>query len=74
MSDVIGSRHSQTTVYKGLTKEGLRFQVVCGCFRGSLVEFEKKVKETHENNPKYLDEYLSFIEKVKIYFDIEEGE
>lgn len=37
----------------------------CGCFEGTLDEFEKKVKETHSNNPQYLKEYLGFIEYVK---------
>lgn len=37
----------------------------CGCFKGSLNEFENKVKETHENNELYLKEYLGFINYLK---------
>ena len=39
--------------------------VWCGCFIGTLKEFEIKVKETHKNNEKHLKEYLGFIEYVK---------
>ncbi len=37
----------------------------CGCFKGSLVEFENKVNETHKNNEQYLKEYLGFINYLK---------
>ena len=40
-------------------------RVSCGCFSGSLLDFEKKVKETHKNNPQYLNEYLGAIEYVR---------
>ena len=39
--------------------------VWCGCFEGTLEEFEKKVNETHETNPQYLKEYLGFINYLK---------
>lgn len=39
--------------------------VWCGCFKGSLAEFEKKVKETHTDNEQYLKEYLGFIQYIK---------
>jgi len=39
--------------------------VLCGCFKGTLSEFEAKVKETHENNEQYLKEYLGFINYIK---------
>jgi len=40
-------------------------RVWCGCFKGTLKEFEAKVKKTHEHNPQFLDEYLSFINYLK---------
>ncbi|MFI3322597.1 MAG: hypothetical protein R3Y50_08755 [Rikenellaceae bacterium] len=40
-------------------------KIWCGCFKGSLEEFEKQVKETHKNNKQFLDEYMGFINYVK---------
>jgi len=40
-------------------------QVICGCFTGTLKEFEKKCKKTHKDNKQYLSEYLGFIKYVK---------
>jgi hypothetical protein len=37
----------------------------CGCFRGTLKEFESRVKKTHKDNEQYLKEYLGFIKYVK---------
>jgi len=37
----------------------------CGCFKGTLKEFEAKCKETHKNNKQYLKEYLGFIKYIK---------
>lgn len=39
--------------------------VWCGCFRGTLEEFEKQVIDTHSNNQQYLKEYQGFIAYVK---------
>jgi hypothetical protein len=33
----------------------------CGCFTGTLKEFEKKVNEVHKNNPQHLKEYMGAI-------------
>ena len=62
VSDFIGSRKSQTTIYWNEQKE----QVVCGCFEGTIQEFEERVKRVHINNS-FAQEYLIFIEKVKQY-------
>ena len=51
----IGSRKDMTT-YNFDTDE-----IFCGCFKGTLKEFEAKVKETHKDNPQYLKEYLGAI-------------
>ena len=40
-------------------------KIWCGCFTGTLQEFETKVKEIHENNPQYLKEYSGFIKYLK---------
>ena len=39
--------------------------VWCGCFTGSLEEFEKKVRKTHANNEQFLKEYLGLINYIK---------
>ena len=49
----------------------MEVQVVCGCFRGSLEDFEKVVLETHKDNGLYKEQYLKEIEKVKVLFDLE---
>ncbi len=37
----------------------------CGCWRGNLADFEKKVKATYKDNKRYLTEYLSAIKFFK---------
>ena len=61
-----GSENRNTTFFK--TKNGDIF-VVCGCFRGTLKEFIREVKETHEDS-KYAKEYLAIVEVVKIKFNL----
>ena len=39
--------------------------VWCGCFKGTLQEFEKQVNETHKDNEQYLKEYIGFINYLK---------
>jgi len=48
--------------------DSTNIQVICGCFKGNLEQFEEKVKETHKGN-QYERDYLLFIEKVKIYME-----
>lgn len=61
-----GSRNRNTTMFR--TENG-NICVSCGCFIGSLQEFENKVKETHGNN-KFAKEYLALIEAAKIHFEV----
>lgn len=61
-----GSRNRNTTMFR--TKGG-NICVSCGCFSGTLQEFENKVKETHGNN-KFAKEYLALIEAAKIHFEV----
>ena len=62
VSKKIGSRDSQTIVYWTNTSD---VQLICGCFRGNISEFEKAVLKTHANNPKYLKQYTNFIKTIK---------
>jgi hypothetical protein len=41
--------------------------VRCGCFEGTLAQFESQVMEFHKENPKYQDEYLAAIDAIKIW-------
>jgi hypothetical protein len=58
----LGSRDSQTTFYWNNEKE----QIVCGCFKGTLLEFEEKIKETHGDN-EFAQGYFKWIEAIKFY-------
>ena len=69
MTGKVGSRKDQTTFYYGETENNEKeIQVVCGCFRGNLEDFEKAVLETHKDNDLYREQYLKEIEKVKVLF------
>ena len=61
-----GSRNRSTTFFR--TKENVIY-ANCGCFYGTLKEFENKVNINHGNN-KHGKEYLAIIEVVKIKFDL----
>ena len=67
----IGSRLDTTTFYYGETENGMEVQIICGCFRGNLEDFEKAILETHKDNDLYRKQYLKEIEKVKVLFDLE---
>ncbi len=64
----LGSYYRNTTFYR--CKNG-DIGVACGCFRGNLDEFTKKVKSTHGDS-KYAKEYLAMVEVVKIHFEKED--
>lgn len=59
--DRIGSRNSCTYFYKTASEIYVR----CGCFFGTIGEFEARVKETHKNNKRYKNEYLEAIKYIK---------
>lgn len=61
-----GSENRSTTMFRLKNNE---IFVKCGCFHGTLQEFEDKVKETHNGN-KYAKEYLACVEAAKIHFGI----
>ena len=61
----IGSRNGYTTIFH--TDKGVFVQ--CGCFQGTLDEFESKVKETHQGN-KHERDYLALIQFVKVKFEL----
>ena len=56
----IGSRNDNTTIY---WLDG-NVQVVCGCFRGDLDDFEARVREVHGDN-EYGRAYMAEIAKVR---------
>lgn len=49
-------------------------RIFCGCFKGTLAEFEAKVKETHGDNihAKQYDTLIDMINKLKELYDMEE--
>ena len=61
-----GSHNRSTTMFRA---NGGNICVSCGCFSGTLEEFESKVKETHGNN-KFAREYLALVEAAKIHFEV----
>ena len=63
-----GSENRNTTIF--WTKSN-GIYVRCGCFHGTLSEFEVEVKETHGDS-KYAREYLACITAAKIHFEVEE--
>lgn len=40
-------------------------RVWCGCFTGTLAEFEAQVEKTHKDNPKHLSNYRNAIALLK---------
>ena len=40
-------------------------KIFCGCFIGTLEEFEKQVQKTHAEKQQYLAEYMGFIQYVR---------
>ena len=65
VSNYIGSRESQTTIYFSEDK----IEVVCGCFKGTLEEFEAKVNNEYSEESKHGEEYRNFIKKAKVYME-----
>lgn len=57
----IGSRNANTTFYW----LGEQTRVICGCFRGTIEEFEEQVKEVHGDN-EHGKAYMAEIAKVRM--------
>lgn len=64
--DCFGSANRHTHAY--LTK-GNKVEITCGCFKGSIEEFEKKVEETHSGTL-YEKQYKAIIDVIKIKFGL----
>lgn len=62
----MGSRNGFTTFFRTKT---LFIGVSCGCFRGNVDKFVKKVKETHGDN-KHAKAYLAAAELAKMQIDL----
>lgn len=64
--DCIGSRNSCTYFFK--CEEGLI--VRCGCFLGTIEEFETKVREDYQEGHKHYKEYIGAINYVKSILEV----
>ena len=64
--DCFGSCNRHTHAY--LTKDN-KVEITCGCFRGSIEEFEKKVEKTHSGKI-YEKQYKAIINAIKIKFGL----
>lgn len=62
----MGSRNGFTTFFRA---KNLFIGVSCGCFRGNVDEFVKKVKETHGDN-KHAKTYFAAAELAKMQIDL----
>jgi hypothetical protein len=60
-------RYGRTTTASRDAKCGVR--IVCGCFSGTLEEFEKRVEETHGNS-QYGLEYKAVINVLRVKFNL----
>ena len=65
--DCFGSVNRHTHAYR--TKEN-NIEIRCGCFRGSIEDFEKRVEATHKGTI-YDEQYKAIIKVIKIKFGIE---
>lgn len=59
--DNIGSRNGCTYFFKTASEIYVR----CGCFFGTIAEFEVAVKKTHADNEQYKKEYIEAIRYIK---------
>jgi len=64
--DCFGSCNRHTHAY--LTKDN-KVEITCGCFRGSIEEFEKEVEKTHSGTI-YEKQYKAIINVIKIKFGL----
>lgn len=67
--DRIGSRRGAAYFFR--TKSNIF--VRCGCFFGTLCEFEKQVKKTHKDAPQFKKEYLNGIKYIKSIMPMEDS-
>ena len=58
----VGSRNDKVMFFRSKSD---KIYVVTGCFRGRLDEFIEAVKDTHNQNPFYIEEYMMAIEIAK---------
>ena len=56
----VGSRNSQTSIY-WTNKEDV--QIICGCWRGNIEQFEQRVKEVHGDN----EHRKAYMKQIKIF-------
>lgn len=61
----IGSRYDTTTFYRARINDEIVVYVACGCFRGTLSEFIKRVKQVYPDH-KHGREYQAAAELAKL--------
>jgi hypothetical protein len=66
VGQVMGSRESQTTTYWTADKN----QVICGCFKGTLDEFETRVNDVY-GSTRHGAEYKKYIAIVRKIMEME---
>ena len=66
--DKIGSRSAQTTTYWTDNQN----QVVCGCYTGTIDEFESRVKEVH-GDTEHGQQYKNYIGIVRAIIEMEQN-
>jgi hypothetical protein len=59
----VGSRDAQTTMYF----DNVRTEIVCGCWKGTLQEFETRVNSVYPFGNKYGDDYRK---NIAFMFDL----
>lgn len=60
-----GSEYRPTTFFR--CEDG-KIRTQCGCFYGTIDEFRKQVKETHEDS-KFAKEYLMIADLMELHFE-----
>ena len=63
-------RQCRSTIFHRC-KDGI-VRVRCGCFYGTIEEFQKAVCKTHKNNEKMKQEYLKIAELMELHFEEEQ--
>ena len=53
--------------------EKLGVRVNCGCFTGTIEEFEQAVEATHAAAPAHLAQYRAFVALIKAHFAAQEA-
>lgn len=61
------SSNRYTTAYRTADQS---IYVATGCFTGGLDDFEQAINKTHAENAVYKQQYLKFVQMIKLNFDV----